>query len=155
MTASSFSELARRRAMRGSSQAPGTRTIVTFWASAPWRTSASTAPSTRRSTMKWLNRLATTPNRAPFGTTRLPSITRVVIVPLFCAVAHRVERHAFDHFEAKTVDARQLTRIVRQKADLVQAKVDEHLRAQTELAQRRVLRGRRDGGVVEHAPGVE
>ena len=45
-----------------------------------------------------LNRLATMPNRAPFGTTKLPSITRVVIrfpysAPLLRR-GHRVERNA-------------------------------------------------------------
>ena len=59
---------------------------------------------------------------------------------LLPASSHRVQRHALDDVEPEAVDAGNLTRVVGQQADLVQPQVDEHLRAEAELAQRRVAR---------------
>ena len=94
MTASSL--LGAREPARptsGSSQAPGTRTTVTFWACAPWRTSASTAPSTRRSTMKWLKRLATMREPRALGATTSFLRSRAsssASLPCSAPSAHRV-----------------------------------------------------------------
>src|SRR5579859_1962446 len=153
MIASTFFDVARRRTASGSSNAPGTRTTTTFFASAPWRTSASTAPSTRRSTTKWLKRLATTAKRAPFGTTRFPSITRVAMLSSsFAATAHRVQRHLLDDVEPEAVDTRNLTRVVGEQADLVHPQVRQDLRAQAELAQRGIVARRGHPG---RWPGLE
>ena len=43
--------------------------------------------------------------RAPFGTTRLPSITRLVML-LLCSRADRKRRNALDHVEPEAVKAR-------------------------------------------------
>ena len=146
-----------RRTTSGISHAPGTRTTVMFSASAPWRTSASSAPSTRRSTMKWLKRLATMREPRPCGNDEVAfDRSRVrhrwLLIPALAV--HRVERHALDDVEPEAVDAGNLTRVVRQQADLVQPEVDQHLRAQAELAQRRVARRARSaraGGVLVRA----
>ena len=94
--------------------------------------------------MKWLNRLATSANRAPLRDDERAFDRRVVIVGLIVcarsASAHRVERHALDTSSPKPWMPGDLTRVVGEQADLVQPEVGEHLRAQAELAQRRVRR---------------
>src|ERR1700722_1578040 len=151
MTASTFFDAASRRTTSGSSKAPGTRTRVTFLASAPCRTSASMAPSTRRSPTKWLKRLATTAKRAPLGTMRFPSMVRVVIAHALSVApvgsgrsfAAPPQRELLDHVEPEAMDACNLTRVIGQKADLLQSQVDQHLGAQPELAERGIVRGAR------------
>src|SRR5580704_19465355 len=63
------------------------------------------------------------------------------------AAAHRVQRHSLDHLQPEPLQPRYLTRVVRQKADLVQAEVEQDLRPQAELAERLAARRKARRGV--------
>ena len=65
----------------GISNAPGTRTTSIFALSAPWRVSASSAPSSRRSLMKLLKRATVMPKRVPRAV-RSPSMFFTSVMPL-------------------------------------------------------------------------
>src|SRR5207302_1879101 len=107
------------------------------------------------STTKWLKRVATIAQRAPRETTRLPSITRVVVIRLLSYPAHRVQRNALDDVQSIAVDPGNLTRTIGQQADLVHAEIDEHLRSEAELAQRCVVGRQRCRHTLHLTHGLE
>src|SRR5690349_19146903 len=108
--------------------------------------SASMAPSTSRSTMKSLKRLATMAKRAPLGATRLPSTTvtggagRVLMTTggscehgdgraksAISCLLHGYEGDSLHDLQSEGGQIGNLPRIIGKKLDLVKPEIGEHL----------------------------
>ena len=137
---------ARPRAMRctasGISHAPGTRTIVMFASSPPWRTMRVDRALDEAIDDEVVEAARDDREPRPLGDDEVALDDARAETAMFSPDSRSssalAERDALDDLEAEAGEPGDLTRVVREQADLVQAEVGEDLRADAELAERAV-----------------